>query len=208
MENSSFVADAEWNRYINQGWARFRGLVSLVGNHDIYLATDTFATVAGTAAYALPAAFLATRLVTVNLGGDYPTKIHEWRVSERHRLPTSEGWVRGGGKLYYRRRAANLEFRPAPLAVHSVTHEYLPAQTDLAADADTLDGFNGWEEWIVLWAARKAIAKEESDTTQVTIQMDEIKAEVLAESANLDEGEGPGIVDVTGRWLPWGGEHL
>ena len=54
------------------------------------------------------------------------------------------------------------EFYPTP---SSGTYRmyYAPAYTTLSIDSDTVDGVNGWEEFIVLDSAIKCLIKEGSD---------------------------------------------
>jgi hypothetical protein len=51
---------------------------------------------------------------------------------------------------------------PLPMSGQIVRVWYIPRFTPLSGDSDTLDGVSGWEEYIVIDAARKAAIKEES----------------------------------------------
>lgn len=68
---------------------------------------------------------------------------------------------------------------------------------------DSLDGRNGWEEWVVVDAAIKLLAKEESDTSQLEREAARLWARIMAALQNRDSGQGKRVTDVTynsGMW--------
>jgi hypothetical protein len=80
---------------------------------------------------------------------------------------------------------------------------YYPNPKYLTSDSDTIDGRSGWEEWVVLDAATKLLAKEESDTSQLERQASRIWTRILTVAANRDAGQAKRITDVSfnsGMW--------
>lgn len=68
---------------------------------------------------------------------------------------------------------------------------------------DSLDGRNGWEEWVVIDAAIKLLAKEESDTSQLEREAARVWSRVTTALQNRDAGQAKRITDVsynTGLW--------
>ena len=68
---------------------------------------------------------------------------------------------------------------------------------------DSLDGRGGWEEWVVVDSAIKALTKEESDTSQLEREAARIWAQISLAAANRDSGQSKRVVDVsynTGMW--------
>ena len=66
-----------------------------------------------------------------------------------------------------------------------------------------VDGRSGWEEWVVIDAAMKLLAKEESDTTQLANEAARIWGRIMKALANRDAGQAKRITDVnlnTGSW--------
>jgi hypothetical protein len=61
-------------------------------------------------------------------------------------------------------------------------HTYTVAPADLSSDATLVDGVSGWEEYIVLDAAIKCLAKEQSSTATATLER-----QLERMSARLDE---------------------
>lgn len=69
----------------------------------------------------------------------------------------------------------------------------------------TLDCFSGWEEFIVVDCAIKALGKEESDVTVLGLRKDALVKRIEGIAANRDEGSAAKTVDVMGNYL-WGGD--
>jgi hypothetical protein len=65
------------------------------------------------------------------------------------------------------------------------------------------DGRAGWEEWVVVDAASKLLAKEESDTSQLDREAARIWARIMKNMSNRDAGQSKRVTDVaynTGAW--------
>lgn len=80
---------------------------------------------------------------------------------------------------------------------------YYPNPKVLVADTDSLDGRSGWEEWVVVDAAMKILAKEESDTTALEREATRIWARITTVAENRDAGQAKRITDVafnSGSW--------
>jgi hypothetical protein len=84
---------------------------------------------------------------------------------------------------------------------------YVPVYTPLVSDSDTIDGVNGWEEYVIVDAAIKMLAKEESSTTHLDQQKQALidRVEQMAQNRDMDQPEV--IADVTAihrsDWSPW-----
>ena len=63
-----------------------------------------------------------------------------------------------------------------------------------------VDGVNGWEEYITIDAAIKAMQKEESDCSILGAQKAAIIRRIEAEAENRDAGSPPVVADVRGRY--------
>lgn len=97
-----------------------------------------------------------------------------------------------------------IEFIPAtPNGVSYYRVWYYPNPKVLTAPTDTIDGRSGWEEWVVIDAAMKLLAKEESDTSALEREAQRVWARVMAVAENRDAGQGKRITDVafnSGAW--------
>jgi hypothetical protein len=168
MENSTFISDSELTGLVNRSMAELYDLIIENYGEDYYISSATTPLVSGTDAYALPADFY--KLVGVDLVISSTNKIPMKRFEffERNNQNYSAAFF---DQVYrYRLRGSNLVFSPIPNTTNSFTLWYVPLPTQLVNDSDTLQGFNGWEEYIIVDAAIKMRIKEETDTTQLMQQ--------------------------------------
>jgi hypothetical protein len=86
-----------------------------------------------------------------------------------------------------------------PMAGQTLRLFYVPKFTPFVLDADTMDGVNGWEEYIVVDAAMKALAKEESDVSVLMARKQALIQRLDAETQNRDAGSPATVGDTIGR---------
>jgi hypothetical protein len=151
--------DADITRFINQGIAELRDLLieargrlyfRKAGGHPI-------TTLADTSRYALP--------------GDFHILISLRVQGQVHQLfpftPDDELVLRAEGAssslpTHYEIQPGYIELLPKHAAGETIIVEYIPTMTDLVAGGDLLDGYQGWEDYVVAYAAREiAIADDE-----------------------------------------------
>lgn len=199
MVSSTFVTDPEWLTFLNGSAAWLYGL--LVEKFEDYNVQPFTITTDGTNdRYALPTDFFKLRAVDLQASGT-PTgwvTLRPFALAERNRISRVTAGVTNTLLSSYRYRigGSNLWLAPMPQAGKVVRLYYTPQVTELSSDADTLDGVNGWEELVVLDAARKALLKEESDTSGVEREIAVLVQRIEHEAANRDAGEPPTVADV------------
>lgn len=161
-ETNAFITAVELNRLINQQLADLYDLLLSARGHDYYATDGTIAVVAGTRAYDLPDDFY--QLLAINL--EWAADEHEpldplnhqqdiWRYNNR------DDWQRWTQKAY-RLRGEQLDLYPMPRSAVTARVYYVPVCPELADDADTFDGVNGWEKLVALGAAREMLDIEEA----------------------------------------------
>lgn len=204
MENSTFVTDAEVTEYINQSIAEFQDLILDHEGAEFFMTSTTVTTAAGTASYSLPAAFYECHKVLVDLGGTQNYTLMPYDLDEHGeaKAGTSWGWFQGGPFPRYRIVGSNIYFSPIPTGVFTVTVWYTPAATRLSAGGDTLDGVNGWEEWVVIDSAIKCLEKEESDVTFLFNQREKLEQRIARHASRRDKG-GPTKIRNISRVRNW-----
>jgi hypothetical protein len=184
MVNSSFVSDNEWNTWINRGTQEVYGLVVQVYGNDYFTQSPstgfTITTDGLTQFFALPTDFF--KLLGVDLlisaPGQYAT-LKEFPFQERNRLSIANN--------------------ATPLAGQIVRLLYVPRFAGLTVDADTIPdalSMNGWSEYIIAWACRQAMMKEESDPSQFSQRVAELKARIESEAEDRDAGNPARVGDV------------
>ena len=203
MEGSTFVADAELTRYLNQSIAKLHGKLVRAYGDQYFRTASTVSTVAGTDTVVLPTTFFRLLGVDVVIGGitqslepidwsrraDYANVGAVWSAG----YPIVYSIGASGGKL---------QLYPVPNGVYSLTMHYIPHATVLASDSDTFDGYSGWEHYVVLDTCIAMLAKEESDTKDLRLERDDVEKQIDDLAGSRDDGA---AWRVQRRWSPRSG---
>ena len=161
------------DRYINQGRAEFRDLLIEARGSEFLRADapETITTTEDTTSYELPEQFYL--LISVRLQADsFSEPLVPFNSQEEPRLRDTNATALGYPTHYQLRRTSDGTSSLAVLPEHdaglSIIVDYVPALEDLEADDDTDDGINGWEAYVVDYAAREmAIRDQEWDLVKV-----------------------------------------
>ena len=186
--NQTFVANSDWLSFINAAYAEVYGLITTAFGNDYYtqspVAGYTFSTDGVNERFALPTAFFKLRGVDVLYGGtNQYVSINPFAFAHRNRF--------------------NITGSSVPASGQTVRVFYIPKVTLLAVDADvTIDLQNDWEEYIVVDAALRAVAKEESDVSVLMMRKQALVQRINEEAENRDASQPMGIVDTRGRGSP------
>lgn len=174
MVGSSFVTDAEWNVYLNHAADELYDLLVVQYEDDfaaeLALSFPTGASdvdVSSEAEADSGAPMLKLLSVGVTLGGRY-SELQRYTRADRAVLRNATS-----GTPRYQLRGSILSFLPNLPAASTLAVEYVPQRAELISDADR--HLLGWDEFVVLGAAIKALGKEESDPSVL-----------MAEKAALD----------------------
>lgn len=163
MVNDEFVADADWNDFINANLCEVYDLLCAAGAPQYYNSTTSITTVNGTLSYALPQDFRSATCVYGVLSTDRRVPVQQLEDYElvSYRTPTSS---------------------------QVMLLEYVKSPPVLEDDADTFDGVSGWEELIVSMSARDALIKEESDVSAVQQKINELRGRITSKSRTRGTG--------------------
>jgi hypothetical protein len=210
MESSFFVADDEWLSIINASAAELYDLLIAHFGDDYYSQAATATTTGNGEMLSLPANFYKLTGVDMLIQSttDQWVTIRPFNMSERNRtrFPGFQSYY-GLTNLRYRLNGSNLWLIPKPSAGITFRIWYVPRFVPMTGDASTLDGVSGWEEYVVVDAAIKALVKEESDPSALMAQKAALKERIEIMAANRDPGGPQTVSDVTttNPWEPWGG---
>ena len=225
--NSNFVTLPEWNSYINQAMFELYDLL-ITSYEDYFVATPyQFLSDGTTFLYPLPNGVNSyTNGVTLQPGYIAPpfyklmgvdlslnsannayVTLNKFNFVDRNRFvyPNTASTIYGVFNLQYRLLGNNLEFIPTPTANQPIRVWYIPRLPQLLQDTDvTTVGISGWVEYVIVKAAYYALTKEESDTSQLVMQLEALTKRIQDSSVNRDEGRPDRISDV--RQNNWGNQ--
>lgn len=196
MVNSNFVTETEWNYYISNSYAELFDI--LVGKfEDYYLADPYLVTIPGSeSSFELPDDFYKMRGLDRSLGGGEYYTLHPFTFERRNRRAISDVYRGTFPIVQYRIMGNNVIVSPDDQASGAYRLWYVPKYSQLTDDADEVNGVNGYEEYIIVDAAIKALRKEESDVSVYLAQKQALLARIEAIAANRDAGECETVTDV------------
>lgn len=218
MENSNFIDVSEWNYYINQSYYELYDLL-ITAYEDYYIAPRLSITTTSTDLYALPngannsAAPAFYKLYGVDCGLSNSTsafvtlKKFDFIQRNRYVFPQITSSILGVFNMEYRVLGSNIKLIPSPGAGQTIGLWYFPKLTTLLQDTDVVDGISGWTEYVIVDAARKAMMKEESDTTFLIQEKMMLQKRIEESASNRDAGAPDTISDTRGQngWGSMGG---
>lgn len=183
-------------RYINQGGAELRDLIIEARGRTFFRSAtpQTITTSASSTRYDLAEDFY--RLISVRLSGDGGYTLDPFNPQDEPAL--REPGMGNSRPTHYELQANAIELLPAHAANLTVVVEYIPAFTDLVTDFDVLEGYSGWEEYPVLFAAR-CMAIKDADWERVralTADLDRLKARIQRLAPHRDAFRSETIKDV------------
>jgi hypothetical protein len=223
MVNSQYLTNAEWNANIQASQQELYGLLVQKFGDDYFVAGTPdnwyqFSTNGTSNSYALPDgtnAYLLKDGVTIApaffklLGVDLQVQgatngwltLKRFPFTERNRFTFPNVQLGYGRRdmLMYRPIGNMLWLTPIPSGGQTIRIFYVPRLSVPTQDTDVIDGVNGWEEYLVIDAAIKALQKEESDVSVLAAQKAAIIARLEAEAENRDAGSPERVADVRGR---------
>lgn len=198
MENSSFVSDDELKGYINSSYAELIDI--LVSRFEDYRIKTFQFSLNSTNTQAIPADFYKLR------GLDFQHSPGRWVTLRKFNFQDRNRLYRG---RKYRVIGTTLYILPAEQAVGNYQLWYVDRFVPLDLDTDEMDDVLDFEEYVVVDAAIKCLAKEESDTAHLDAEKMMLKQRIQAMASNRDN-EPERITDVRNvrteddDWSFWG----
>lgn len=207
MVGSQFVTDTEFNSYLNLAYFELYDI--LVTKFDDYFATSqNFTTVSNQFQYTLPSDFYKFLGLDLQLGSvqDSWVTIRPFMFSERNRfaVPNFQSFY-GVSNLRYRVFANTLFLTPIPSAGQTLRMWYIPRLTEMTADTSTCDGISGWQDYVPLDAAIKALIKEETDPSALMARKQALIQRIESAAEGRDAGNPQTVSDVQGSDGYWPG---
>lgn len=198
MEESEFVTDSELNSYINKSWHELYDILTAAYEDYYTLPPVTFTLASGESTFDIPTDFYKLRGIDGALNGstDFFT-LAKFNFNRRNRKSTAFNGLQGGQfSRTYRLIRDKVYISPDDNADGEYRFWYVPQANDLVIDTDEMDGVNGWEEYVIVDAAIKALNKEESDVSVLLAQKAALQQRIITLSKNRDAGTADTITDV------------
>lgn len=213
--NSEFLTTDEWNININKSmFGLFDILVTKYGD-DFFLASPYTISTTGAKNYPLPDGSSSFDVNSVTppavykmLGVDCGVSVgnnawvtlprYNWIDRNRFVYPQLQANALGVFNLSYRQMGNQLYFIPNPSAGQFIQIWYVPIMTQLLRDTDMLSfSISGWDEYVVVDAAIKALIKEESFDQANALKQDrsDLLMRIETTAANRDVGQPNTISD-------------
>ncbi len=194
-------------RYVNQGAAELWDLLIEARGPEYYRAApDEITTTESTTSYTLENDFYQLISVRVeDADGERGQPLDAFTSQEEPRLRDTSYGTDGFPTHYQLRRTSagvnTLAVLPLHAADHVLVVDYVPVFTDLTDSLLSLfAGVNGWEEYIVDYAAKKMATKDEEWdlVRELREDMKEIRARIMKLAPKRDMHRARRVKDVRG----------
>ncbi len=213
LSDNARLTDTQILPMINAGYCQLYDKLTEAYGADYNLSITTFNTSA-TTTYALSTVapnFYKLRGLDVQYQGTQylPLKPFIWKDRNAYTAAFASLGQFPGTYLRYRIQGASIVFTPLPNAVQQIRMSYTPAPTLLVNTSDTIDGIDGWEQYVINFAAMQCLMNEEADTSQIAQQQMQMENRITKMAMERDSGE-PQIVAAAseGDWGPFGFGNL
>lgn len=203
MSGSTFVEDTatSLDAWINEGAQKLHDMLVQAYGNEYVESTTTIATVAGTATYSLPADFYKLLMVELQYDSNRYTTLKPFeRAEQNFYRNTPRGWYNAPR---YRLSGSKLMLQPTPGEVRNIILTYAPllqvnsgAKNILVDPSDTVDFPNGWERYVVMYAAKFAMDKEETSSTTIAQDLAKEEQDLKTIIENRDAGLSHSAVDL------------
>lgn len=213
--NSNFVTMTEWNSYIRLAQYELYDLLidqdqmryvaptaGFVSNGSTYLyplpdGIRSFTMPDGSSAVARP----FYKLVGVDMGlanaNQAWVTVNSFNFIDRNKFlyPNSASTIYGVFNCQYRLNDNSIQFIPVPSGNQPFRLWYIPRLAVPLADNDLVDGVSGWEQYVIVRAAKYALDKEESDTSKLDAELLFLKERIQTAAKTRDVGQADTISD-------------
>jgi len=191
-ESGGNISDTELTTYINHSIAALYDVLIQNFEAPYFLKETTINLVKGTETYALPADFYKIYAVDYKSGNNKYVTMQEFQLYERNfQFATNPFFITEQPLRYKLWDDSNIRISPADRISSGFTVRvfYIPVAPALSLDADTMKGFNGYEEFVVIDSAIKILTKQGLETNVLYAQKRDIERRIVEAAANRDIGK-------------------
>lgn len=213
--NNNFVTTPEWDNFINLAADELYDLITTTFDdynmyEPVYFSTngssssyplpngvDTFQNASGANIIPPPIYKLSGVDLGLNSSPNAFVTVQKYNFIDRNRyvFPNTASTIYGVFGLQYRFLGNNIRFIPQPSSSQPIGIWYIPRRSQLLQDNDVCDGFGGWNQYIIVRAAKYVLDKEESDTSKLDEELIFLKKRIEDSAPNRDQGQPDTISD-------------
>lgn len=197
-EIDKFVTDSELNGYINRSIEELYDLIISCYGNDYYVSSEQFTLSPNQDTYALPTAFYQSLGVDLVINANERYTLKPFMFQERNEFRNYPASTYYGPAYRYSFRGGNIVIQPSPVTGNDLILWYIPLAVVLTSDSDVLQGFNGWEEYVVIDAAIKMTLKQEGSVEELYRGKADMIARIKQMADNRDSGFPQRVQDVEG----------
>lgn len=197
QKNSDFIGDDEANRYINSSITELKDMLITAYGEDYYSQEADVVFANSVNKMPLPLDFYKMVGVDLKLDANNFIPLKPYNFHERNRYQSNYNRTRRDSYSIYKYRIMgnNLFLQPEVTGSLTLHLYYIPKATYLVDDSDEFEGYNGWEEYVIIRAAIMMMNKEESDVSSLMNELSIMKERLDAIRFNRDAGEVSTITD-------------
>lgn len=192
--NSQHLTDDNLNEMLNGSIAALHALCVEAGEDD-FATSVAISTVAGTPTYTVD--LYKVRSVHFTGSSGFKRELPRFTLAELPQLENTSVFPYGE-PIAYRMIGGKIRLSPTPQAVYSLTVYGVQPSQDLSGDGSTLDGRDGWEEWVLWDCTAKCNIIEETDPRGAIAEREQVQARILKQMRSLDQAKPHRITDVSG----------
>lgn len=209
--NNEFITTQEWNDYINHSYYELYDILVQVYGDEYFVAVPYTFTTDGRVPglYSLPINMYKLMGVDLSLNSSdnsawISLKKFTFLSRNRYIYANTNANALGFPQPGYRLIGNQIDFIPPSQSNQQMRLWYIPRAVLLQSDSDVLDGISGWDEYVIVDAAIKAMQKEESDVSVLMAQKQALLKRIESASSNRDVGQPEGVTDIRrleGGWF-------
>lgn len=210
MEGSSFIDDGEWAQWATSEYRELYDLIATHPENRLYLTSLTGTFTSGQADYTITPAEgnkiyrVVGCDIRINNGSFYPMTVAGWNERmENDSLLHYNRAYRYKYMLMGRDTDGDviLRFNPTPFNADTYRVWYVPAPGDVADD--NIIELYGWDEYIVLGMAVRALTKDESDTRDIRMDKANQAQRITQAIQNMNQGGAGAMTSSEYQPYPW-----
>lgn len=209
MTDGTFVSNAEWLDYLNEGGSELHDMI-VKADEDYFVTKGPDVALAnGASQFSVPADVYKLRGIDLRISGE-TYSLRRFNFAHRNLYQDYLSQYATGIDFYrYNWIGETVQLLPHLQGSAVANVWYVPRFVEFTTDLDGLPSIypRGWERYIIVYAAKKALTKEQSDTSQLINDLADHRAMIETILGDRDQGEAETIADTRyshRRFPNWG----